>query len=277
MTVDFIGIGAQKAGTSWVYSCLYEHPDICAPVKEIHFFSRPRYRKGLAYYESHWKNCESHLKRGEYSTSYLYSEETPERIAEAYPDAKLIAILRHPLERAYSQYRNAIKAGEIADTVTFAAYQAEEVSALEQGRYNQQLERYVAAGLERNLLVLLYDDIVSDPQESIAKIYRHIGVDSAFMPPSLHARVNVARTPKDPRIDGAMHMVAECLRKSGFDRVVHMVKRSGLTDWIRSRNTKVEKRVKPSWSGADWDFFRSDVAALDKRLGRNVSELWDVQ
>ena len=49
--VDFIGIGAQKAGTSWVYACLYEHPEICAPIKEIHFFSRSRFTKGREWYD----------------------------------------------------------------------------------------------------------------------------------------------------------------------------------------------------------------------------------
>ncbi len=116
--VDFIGVGAQKSGTSWAYACLYEHPEICAPVKEIHFFSRPRYEEGKEWYEGHFKKCEEGLLRGEFSTSYLYSEESPERIHACYPNAKLIAILRNPIDRAYSQYRNTIKAGDISEAVS---------------------------------------------------------------------------------------------------------------------------------------------------------------
>ena len=111
MGVNFIGVGAQKSGTSWIYACLYEHPEICAPIKEIHFFSRPRYEKGIAWYEKQFDRCAVEKLRGEFSTSYLYTPEAAARIHAAYPDAKIIAVLRNPIDRAYSQYRNAIKAG----------------------------------------------------------------------------------------------------------------------------------------------------------------------
>ena len=101
--IDFIGLGAQKAGTSWVYACLYEHPEIHAPIKELHFFSRDRFSKGKDWYESHFSHRKEGQKVGEFSTSYLYSKETPERIKELYPEVKLIAIVRNPVTRAYSQ------------------------------------------------------------------------------------------------------------------------------------------------------------------------------
>ncbi|MCR4285481.1 MAG: sulfotransferase, partial [Candidatus Kaiserbacteria bacterium] len=69
--INFIGLGAQKSGTSWAYTCLYEHPEVCIPVKEIHFFSRPRYAEGKEWYEAHFKKCAEGKLRGEWSTSYL--------------------------------------------------------------------------------------------------------------------------------------------------------------------------------------------------------------
>jgi hypothetical protein len=69
--INFIGIGAQKSGTSWAYTCLYDHPEVCAPIKEIHFFSRPRFSQGKEWYERHFGSCGEGKLRGEFSTSYL--------------------------------------------------------------------------------------------------------------------------------------------------------------------------------------------------------------
>ena len=120
--VDFIGIGAQRSGTSWVYACLYEHPEICIPIKEIHFFSRPRYENGTLWYEEHFATCGVGKRCGEFSTSYLYSDVTAERIHKHYPEVKILAILRNPITRALSQYGNAIKGGEIPESMTFTEY-----------------------------------------------------------------------------------------------------------------------------------------------------------
>ncbi|HEU4677805.1 MAG TPA: sulfotransferase domain-containing protein, partial [Candidatus Paceibacterota bacterium] len=136
--IDFIGLGAQKSGTSWAYTCLYEHPAVCMPQKELHFFSRPRFEEGKEWYEAQFKNCAPGKLRGEWSTSYLYSPDAPERIRSLYPNAKLLAILRNPIDRAYSQYRNAVRAGEIPKSMPFRAYSAKEPSVWEQGRYAEE-------------------------------------------------------------------------------------------------------------------------------------------
>jgi Sulfotransferase domain len=112
--VDFVGVGAQRSGTSWLYACLYEHPGICAPIKELHFFSRERnYERGLDWYLGHFDRCPPGAVRGEFSTSYLYAPEAAGRIRAAFPEVRIMMSLRNPVARAYSQYRNAIVAGEI--------------------------------------------------------------------------------------------------------------------------------------------------------------------
>ena len=142
--IDFVGVGAQRSGTSWIYACLYEHPEICAPMKEIHFFSRPRYEKGIAWYLAHFAKCKEGTKKGEYSTSYLYSPVAAERIHKDFPEVKLVVSLRNPIDRAYSQYRNAIKAGEVSKGMTFEDFIEKDKSALEQGQYYTELMRYLA-------------------------------------------------------------------------------------------------------------------------------------
>ncbi len=273
--INFIGIGAQKSGTSWVYACLYEHPEICAPIKEIHFFSRPRFEKGKEWYESHFNRCSNNAKKGEFSTSYLYSKEAPERIHDLYPNTKLIAILRNPKDRAYSQYRNAIKAGEIVESISFSEYTTEEPSAYEQGLYAAQLERYYSLFAKEQMLVMIYEDIKKNPAEFIRKVYDFLGIDSSFVPSALNEEINVARTPRSVGVDRVMHRVAESLRKIGFDKLVWLIRKSGLPDLIRSLNTK-QSKADPTKPIIDISYFREDVSKLSELIGRDMRKEWDI-
>ncbi len=277
--IDFIGIGAQKSGTSWAYTCLYDHPEVCAPIKEIHFFSRPRWSEGREWYERHFGGCGAGKLRGEFSTSYLYSKEAPERIHSLYPDVKLIAILRNPIDRAYSQYRNAIKAGEIAESVSYEVYAEREVSVHEQGKYHEQLEQYLKYFKREQMLVLIYEDIRTDPVAFMRTVYTFLGVDANFISSMVHDEINVARTPKHVLVDRVMHHISEGLRKIGFDRFVHLVRKSGLPDFVRSLNTKPSSKVLHTTTynrDAQKVYFREDVLKLSKLLGRNLSTLWDI-
>ncbi len=277
--INFIGVGAQKSGTSWAYTCLYEHPEVCAPIKEIHFFSRPRFSEGKGWYEEHFKKCELGKLNGEFSTSYLYSKEAPERIHSLYPEAKLIAILRNPLDRAFSQYRNAIKAGEIAESVSFEEYTAKEESVLAQGLYAGQLERYFARFKKEQVLVLIYEDIRKDPILFMRRIYEFLGVDPTFVSSMVHDEINVARTPKHVFVDRVMHHISELLRRVGFDRFVHLIRRSGIPDLVRSMNTKKSSETRHSKT-FDRDkfraYFRDDVARLSVHVGRDMEREWGI-
>ena len=277
--VDFIGIGAQRCGTSWIYGCLYEHPEICAPMKEIHFFSRPRYEKGLPWYESHFKKCSPDQKIGEFSTSYLYTEGTAKKIQDAYPDTKLIAVIRNPIDRAVSQYWNAVKAGEVQKSVTVDDYLKQEKSALEQGFYARQLKEYFDVFEKNQILVLVYDDAKTDPEGYIKKIYTFLGVDADFKPSMLHDNINVSRVPHSVGVEKNMHVFAEWMRKIGLDKVVHIVRKSGLPDLVRRFNTKEERKNQKSEmdESALTQYFREDVAELSKLIERDLASLWHIR
>jgi hypothetical protein len=273
--IDFIGLGAQKSGTSWAYTCLYEHPQICAPVKEIHFFSRPRFENGKTWYEDHFHKCAEDKLKGEFSTSYLYSQETPARIKAMYPTAKLIAILRNPIDRAVSQYKNAIKSGEIHDDTSFEAYVEIEKSVIEQGMYHEQLQRYAALFPKDQLLVLIYEDIKKDPQLFMQKIYQFLGIAADFEASMLYSEVNIARIPKVVLLGRLMHHTAEFLRKSGFDKFVHTIRKTGLPDFVHSINTKKTKSIDIERSTLA-PLFKEDTAMLSAFLERDLNKEWGI-
>jgi len=278
-TIDFIGIGAQKSGTSWAYTCLYEHPEVCIPVKEIHFFSRPRYSEGTAWYENHFKHCAPGAKRGEWSTSYLYSEEAPKRIHACYPDAKILAILRNPVDRAYSQYRNTVRSGEISKDMTFEEYSAKDESTWKQGLYAEQLERYFQYFKREQVLVMIYEDIKKDPVAFMRRIHEFLNVEPDFVSSMVHTEVNVGRTPKLVLIERVIHHVSEFLRRNGFDRFVHAVRKTGILDLFRKINT-VKSAKQPDTRPFDGDAYKerfvADTIKLSEMLGRDMRKEWGI-
>ncbi len=104
MLPTFLGIGTQRGATTWLANCLREHPDVFVPeLKEASFFDI-HYRYGWHFYEGFFGGAQNVKAVGEITPDYLYCLKCPERIARHLPDVKLFAILRNPIERAYSAY-----------------------------------------------------------------------------------------------------------------------------------------------------------------------------
>ena len=110
---DFLVIGAQRAGSTSLFAQLCEHPGVAAPShKEIHYFDLQSFR-GLRWYRSHFPPAGRSRGRitGEASPYYLFHPAVPARVAEALPDVRLVALLRDPVARAYSQYQLSVRDG----------------------------------------------------------------------------------------------------------------------------------------------------------------------
>ena len=109
MKPDFIGIGAQKCATAWLYNILADHPVIClaAPPdgdKYTKFFSY-FCEEGIEWYERHFEKQQNEIT-GAYSISYFCNLEVQERIYNYSPEIKLIVSLRHPVERAFPNHKH---------------------------------------------------------------------------------------------------------------------------------------------------------------------------
>jgi hypothetical protein len=104
MLPTFIGIGAQRAGTTWAYNCLAQHPDVyMSEKKELHFFYA-HYARGLDWYAAQFSAAGDAVARGEISPDYMYSREALANMARDLPGVRLFAILRNPIDRAISAY-----------------------------------------------------------------------------------------------------------------------------------------------------------------------------
>ena len=274
---DFIGLGAQRAGTSWIYANLYEHPDICMPVKEIHFFSRERnWSKGYDWYENKFRNCSPHARAGEFSTSYLMDTNTPQRIHHRYPRVKLIASLRNPINRAYSNYMNDKMAGTVRQGKSFSEALKEHPEYTEQGYYCIQLRRYLQLFSRDQFLILVYEDSLRDPLGFIQSIYRFIGVEDTFSSSMVNAKINTGRVPRVIWLERFLTKLSGFLQGREQDRLWWIAKKSGLGNWIRGINTlqkvKGNGNTGPSKQGLSYEIFKEDIEELENLLGRELKE-----
>jgi hypothetical protein len=274
---DFIGLGAQRAGTSWIYACLYEHPDICIPIKEVHFFSRERnWSKGYDWYESIFEECLPDARVGEFCTSYLSDEATPERIHRRYPGVKLIASLRNPADRAYSNYLNDIMAGEVERSVSFGEALRQDPGYIDRGRYTTHLKRYLQFFPSDQILLLVYEDSLDDPLGLIQGIYEFVDVDPSFVPSMLNVRVNKGRKPRSVWLDSLLRQVSDILRSKGLRKLWWLAKKAGLGNKIRALNTQghagQDRRGDLSERAMLYEMLEGEIAELERLIGRELEE-----
>jgi hypothetical protein len=273
---DLIGIGAQRSGTSWIYACLYEHPEACLPVKEAHFFSRERnWPKGYDWYETIFDRCPQNATVGEFSTSYLSDPETPKRIYQRYPQVKLIASLRNPVTRAYSNYLNDLKAGAVKREVSFWQALQDHPEYIDQGRYATQLKQYFECFPREQLLVCIYEDCLKDPLGFIQGIYRFIEIDSSFSPALVNARVNEGQVPRFFLVNLLLTKTSEALRKMGLHRIWWLAKKTNFANRIRHANTLKsgpDQYLSPPERADLYGRLEGEIDDLERLIGRNLSE-----
>jgi hypothetical protein len=198
---DFLVIGAPKAGTGSLYRYLKSHPEVyLSPIKEPRYFAFPetrpihRWMHGklpvvwkIEDYRRLFEARTTELVAGEMSPLYLYSHCAPGAIRRLIPNAKLIAILRDPAERAYSDFCHHLRNGREPLWDFAAALDAEDKRIAEgwwakyhyrhRGYYARQLRRYLDFFPREQMLILLYDDMVADCPAFLKRICAFLGVD----------------------------------------------------------------------------------------------------
>ncbi|MGF1512523.1 MAG: sulfotransferase [Elainellaceae cyanobacterium] len=178
----FLVIGAAKSGTTTLATYLRKHPECFIPEeKEPNFFGiDEKYEQGLDYYAALFEPAAENQHCAEASTDYAKWPRYPhvaERIAQHLPDVKLIYLMRHPVERAYSYYVHRHRSGV---DETFEEYIARTSEAIDGSNYMMQIERYMPFFSKERFLFLLSEDLVSDPYETLRSVCRFIGVDDTF-------------------------------------------------------------------------------------------------
>ncbi len=169
----FIVVGPPRTGTSWLYKVLGPYTQLPAPTKETRFFDL-HYSRGLDWYLSHFP-ADNGKPMGEVAPTYFASSEARQRIAEVIPNVKLIFMFRDPVQRVVSLYRMKRAYGMIP--WSFEDALEKDTELISSGMYSTQFAEWRRMFSDDQILVTIYDDLRSDPQQFIHSITEFIGID----------------------------------------------------------------------------------------------------
>jgi hypothetical protein len=205
----FLGIGAVKSGTTAVHQFLLAHPQVFLPaIKELRFFSQeglqieyrepgrkriPRGIKSWEEYKAVFRHAGKYAVRGEISPQYMMlAENAAANIFRRLPDVKLFAVLRNPVDRAYSNYLQAVRLGKepLLDFREALSRESERIRGRwpplfwykHNGLYHRQLAEYFSRFPQGRIRILFSDDLRRDAAGFMADLYRYLGADPEYKP-----------------------------------------------------------------------------------------------
>jgi hypothetical protein len=314
-TPGFFVIGAAKSGTTSLHRYLDQHPAISmSSVKEPNFFAflegvpafdgpknlersvllgdrlrREKYGFSIVTWEAYERLFASALPgalRGESSVSYMYYPEAAQRIRRYVPGAKFLAVLRHPVDRAYSKYLQFRRDGvePCARFEDAIAVEPERIRArwsptwfyLDRGYYSRQLSAYVDSFGREHLHVSLYDDFARDPQSVLDGMFRFLGLDPVAV--DVGRRHNVSRGDVHvPRLMWLHDLVMRPNRASRLmrDRLPHQFVKAvtplARRMVFRKAGTLDYTPLSPALRTELTSRFRDDILRLEDLLDRDLS------
>lgn len=269
----FLGIGAQKCGTTWIYRILEDHPEVLVSTpKELDFFSY-YYDFGYQWYRSFFKNLKDKKICGEISPSYFMDTSAPERAATYNPGFKIIAVLRDPVERAFSNHLHEIRIGHFkGDDLSFEAGLENNPMYIEQSFYCSWLKNWYAKLPKAQILVLFLEEIKQNPVTEARKIYNFLDIDPDHESTFLFHKANISYSEKIKGVEYVMKTLGRFGRRIGGSVLVEWIKNKRSINRLRQANlehlsTSVPE-IKASTKEMLFDKFANDTINLAKLLKR---------
>ena len=292
---NFLIIGAQKAGTSALYNYLKQHPQIFMSVeKEPSFFHFEGENITFCgpgdqdWYSGRITNLEDYRRLfdkasgavavGEASTCYLQSLKAPKRIHHYIPDVRLIAILRNPVDRAYSAFMHLIRAGR-EPLRDFAQALQEEDKRIQnnwgelwqykrQGLYADQLKLYFEQFDRNQIQVYLYEELENDPIKLLKNIFNFLNVDESFTP-NAFIRYNASGIPKNKALHAFLYSKSPL--KNFFKPLIPSELRERVINQLKLQNM-VKQPLSKNLRHEILKEYRDDIFELQDLLKRDLSK-----
>ncbi len=264
----FIIIGAVKGATTWSARALARHPSVFIPGPEPHYFSS-EYAKGPDWYLNFFAGAGPDAVIGEKSADYLAHPEAAARMAAFVPGARLIVQLRNPVERAYSDYCMLYRRGTVRERP--AAYFSSKHSGGESerfltgGLYADHLRRFYDRFPRDQILVLLVEEITASPTPVFNRILTHIGLPGDAADVSCE-RENDSAAPLLPLgLRSALKPLKNAVKPLRGNPVFEAVR------GVFARQVLYPALDLDTVAFLN-DFYRRDIEALEKMIGRDLSQ-----
>ena len=274
MRPNLLVLGTFRAGTTWLFHALKQHPDVFLPdEKELMFFTH-HYEKGIKWYESFFEGYKGEKYACDISPSYLSSKVSPARIHKELSDVKLIAILRNPVTQIWSLYNLWVTRNYTSED--FSTVLKQEKELLHNVVYFQHISNFLEFFNKENFLILFYEDLENDHVSFLNSIYNFLDIDKFFLDDFLTAK-NKTKVPKSVFFDKLIARTGDYLRFSGFLKTKIWLKKVGLTDFIKSFNTaeNVTNQTMPNnLREFIIDYIDSDVKSLSDIVDKDLTSFW---
>lgn len=284
--LDFIGIGAEKAGTTWVADMLKQHHLIYIPKqKELHYFNRKfvenpklnnyNFDKPFSWYEKFFKNSKPNQIKGELSPTYLWDKEAPKKINKYFPNVKLFVVLRNPTERSLSQYYYYKHKGLIMEKTFYQALRNYPF-LLERSMYYKQLKKYFDLFPKENIKIMFFEDLKNDKISFLKELEDFLGV-KRYVPNSIDKKSNVTGLPKYKNPNIILAKIRFILRKYKLNFILDLARKIGLAQYLEKiRNTttdnkfskeKIDEKTRKYLK----EYFSEDIEKLEKLIKKDLS------
>lgn len=272
---NFLFIGPDKSGSTWLYEALKRHSQVFLPrVKELFFFDQ-FYDKGWRWYGDYFRDAgEQHRVVGEVCHDYLFSRLACQRIALDLPSAKLMVCLREPSQRAFSEYLYRIRIGLLA--CDFETALRKDDGLIDHGCYAKHLRYYLEHFRRDQIYVAVFDDLVADPQRFFDGICDFLGLEHTALSSERKQKVLSAARPRFPQVTKIGRWMGSEFRRWGLPGVVAQVKESALFN--RFFFIPYGSLEKPEMSLRAREYLRAvfspELRKLDALLGAKFCARW---
>lgn len=280
----FIGIGAEKSATTWAWTVLNEHPSICmSQPKELNYFNvDDNYGRGQAWYRQHFAvntRC-----AGEISPLYMDDHRVAGRVAELYPDTRILVLLRNPFDRAMSHlfHDASVIYGKVA-RLTVEDLQRlvrKDPKYLRRSQYAAALKPFLDVFPAEQVGVFFFDDVTDNGLRTAQRLYEFAGVSADFVPPQFDQKVNDSQDLRSVSLAKIIMSTSRAAKTFPPTR--------GAMNWIYRRTQMREKvirmlmvdRGRPTitfdevFSNDDARLLASDVLALQEALPGGLPSAW---
>lgn len=270
--VSFCVIGAGKAGTTWLYEVLTAHPGVVTSrAKETMYFDE-HYHRGVDWYHSLFPAAPEAQVIGEVSNSYLAAAPfVAPRIAAYNPEMRLVAMLRDPVDRAFSNYLFFVRNGQVKGSFEEALDQRPDI--LDHGFYGRNLRRVLDEFAPTALHIESFDDLQVQPTAVAERVLAHLGAPDLPIPAVAETQVLAASAPRSRAVASIVKHGAVAARRLGAPALVTKVKRSALPRYLyRPLTDRPVLAVETALQLQER--YAADVDLLSALTGRDWAGLW---
>ncbi len=282
---DFFIVGSAKCGTTTLYKYLCRHPKVfMSTPKEMSYFSKDDvFERGIQWYADLFADASDDQLCGEASTTYtrwpLY-DKTVERLYAAQPEARLIYLVRDPVERLFSFYAHRMREKV---TTTFEDFLRRTPEAIDSGRYMTQIKQYLRVFQEQQMLVLFTKDLRDTPEQTLSKVGDFLSLPEYDFLQAGPIRANqgggkyyaaasltqaIRTVKRTPALGSLVKVVPGPLRKSGYEWLAN----GPVGKRLRRRHQNNMCVVTPKMRQQIFDLYREEIEELEAFTGRSLPD-----